>query len=577
MGIVFVLTLFGALMETIGVALIPVFVALLNSPGDVLAFLDARGFSSFTEGQTVRDLIFSASVGLASFFLLKNGFLIALAYVQTGFVADQHTKLARRLLTSYLHKPYTFHLNRNTAELLRNVNIEVVNIFLGVLIPGFVLVSEIMVVLMIGLLLAVVEPVSSLVAVFTVSATGLLYYRLIRVRLGEIGRAQQQHSAGMVKWVNQGLGGVKETKVLGRESFFIEAYRQHVVPYTRSSRLLQTANHIPRYLIESVAVVGVTAMVAAMVWGGREVEKVLPSLALFAIGMLRMMPSMNRIVASANSIRYHRAALDAVHTDLIEKAEAVQSSVAPTQPDAELSFVNRIELRSVSYRYPGATGDALRDISLVIPKGASVAFVGPSGAGKTTVADIILGLLTPTGGTVSVDGIDIQGCMPVWQSKIGYIPQSIYLSDDTIRRNVAFGLADERISDTDVWAALEAAQLSNLVSSLPHQLDTPVGERGIRISGGQRQRIGIARALYHRPDLLVMDEATAALDNRTEREITEALDRLRGEKTLVVIAHRLSTVQKCDTLFFMMDGRVMREGSYEDLLENCGEFQLMVG
>jgi ATP-binding cassette subfamily C protein len=316
---------------------------------------------------------------------------------------------------------------------------------------------------------------------------------------------------------------------------------------------------------------------ALLVAQDRPLEAIIPTLTLLAVAVVRLLPSFQKVTANVNALKWGEKALNVVYEDL-EKLDAWEREFLARQQNADtLTLEHTIEIEGLTYQYPGQEDHALRDVSLTIPKYASVGFVGPSGAGKTTIVDVLLGLLEPTAGRVLVDGEDIQERLPTWQRKIGYIPQSIYLTDDTVRRNAAFGMKEEEIEDEAVWRALEAAQLRELVESLPEGLDTMVGERGVRLSGGQRQRIGIARALYHNPEVLVMDEATSALDNQTERLFVEALEQLQGGHTLVVIAHRLSTVRNCDTLFMLDEGRLVAEGSYDELMARSEVFRRMAG
>jgi len=571
LGFVLALNVVGALAETIGVALIPAYVALLNAPKAARNFLAAHHGRWFVTG-TDSEMLVRATLTLALFFVVKNGYLLAMTYVQRRFIAGRQVNLSKRLLRTYLFSPYTFHLTRNTAELLRNINSEVNQVFSGVLLPLIALMTELLILVLVGVLLFSVDPLSSGVALALIAGATAAYYGTIRRRISRLGRHQQASGSELIKWVNQGLGGIKETKVLGRETFFLDAYGSNVTEWVRAGTMLQMFNEFPRYLIETIAMCGMAAAVVVMVAAGRDLQSILPRMSLFAVAALRLMPSMNRMVGAATYLRYHRHSVDVVHHDITN----TQTDERTTEGrDVELN--REIELRDVTYQYPSAQTPSVIHISLSIPRGASVGFVGASGAGKTTIIDVLLGLLRPTSGAVLVDGVDIEGGVRGWQRHVGYIPQTIYLSDDTLRRNIAFGLADSDIDDGSVRRAIADAQLDTLVRSLPLGLDTLVGERGVRISGGQRQRVGIARALYHNPEVLVMDEATAALDHRTEKEITDVLHELRGSKTMVVIAHRLSTVRRCDTLFVMAEGRLVDQGNYEDLVETSPIFQGMVG
>ena len=379
--------------------------------------------------------------------------------------------------------------------------------------------------------------------------------------------------------VNQGLGGFKDARILGREGFFLGSYKESSLFKAKASRYKKVISAMPRLVLETLAVTGMLSVTALFVAQGRDLAVVVPTLVLLGTAIVRLMPSFTRVASDFNALKWGERALNVVYVDLkeLEEEERARRKLYLDGESKPLPFEHAIEIDNLHYRYPNADEDALHGISLTIPRFASVGFVGPSGAGKTTIVDVILGLLTPTEGAVRVDGVDIQERLANWQRKIGYIPQHIYLTDDTVRRNVAFGQSDEEIDDADVWAALEAAQLSELIASFDKGLDVMVGERGVRLSGGQRQRIAIARALYHKPEVLVMDEATSALDNQTERHIVEALEQLQGSHTMIVIAHRLSTVQGCDTLFMLDEGRLVAAGTYDDLLIESDNFRQMAG
>lgn len=569
----FGLTAVGSAVETISVAALPAYVALLTAPDATMAMV--RKHLPALAGTPPDKIILGATIILGLFFLAKNGYLAAVAFVQRNTLAKVQHNVSVRLLASYLHSPYTFHLRRNSADLMRRIGPEISQLFLGVLVPLLVLLSESLVVLLIAVLLLAVEPISSVLAITVIGGTTFLFYRSIRKALASLGEVEKRHGSEMYKWVAQSLGGVKEAKVLGREQFFIEAYREHLVQFLRATRLQQVYGELPRLLIETVAMVGMMGIVLVMLLLGRPLHTVLPTLSLFAIAALRLMPSMNRIVNSAASVRYYTPAVVAIAADIAAAPVATPAPQPGTLSAPPIPLRDSIRLEHLTYRYEGALTDAIHDVTLEIPRGTSAAFVGSSGAGKTTLADIILGLLPPASGKVLIDGQDLPTVCRAWQKNVGYIPQTVYLSDDTLRRNVAFGVPDEEINEDDVWAALKAARLDDLAKDLPGQLGALVGERGVRLSGGQRQRIGIARALYHRPGVLVMDEATSALDQRTERDITDVLETFRGEKTIIVIAHRLSTVKRCDILFVMSDGRIVDSGTFEGLSAESETFQAL--
>ena len=575
--ILFGLTWLGALMDVVGVGAIPAFVGVISIPERLLEYEPVRYVYDTLGMTSATDMVAWAAVGLIVVFVVKNVYLTFLTYVTARYNSGRRVSISNRLFRAYLRSPYTFHLQRNTAELLRNTNGESGSIISGVLSPLMTMAQEILTLLFVFVLLVAVEPVVTLV-VFTVMGTiTYVFYRATRSKMSSLAKEAQRHRKLSVKAVNQGLGGFKDARVLGRENFFLDSYKQSTWFQAEADRYKSVVQALPKLFLETLSVAGMLGVSALLVAQGRPLDTIVPTLTLLGVAVVRLMPSFQKVSMSVNSLQWGQKALDAVYADLVEldAQEAKMRSLQQTK--APLSFEREIQFESVSYRYPGQEGEALCDVSLSIPKGTAVGFVGASGAGKTTIVDVLLGLLDPTEGRVLVDGEDIQGRMVRWQRKIGYIPQSIYLTDDTIRGNVAFGMDADEIDDDRVWAALEAAQLRDMVEGLPERLDTFVGERGVRISGGQRQRVGIARALYRNPEVLVMDEATSALDNQTERQFVEALESLQGSHTMIVIAHRLSTVRGCDRLFMLDQGALVAEGTYDELMARSDEFRHMAG
>jgi ABC-type multidrug transport system fused ATPase/permease subunit len=469
-------------------------------------------------------------------------------------------QLSQRLFASYLRRPYTFHLQYNSAQLIQNVINNVDWLTFDVILPGMMMLAELFVFLGLCSLLVANEPLGALIVVIALGATAWGFHRVTRARVLKWGEAYEYHQGMRIQHLQQSFGGIKEVKLLGRQAEFLERYRFHSKHSARARQLQSTLQQVPRLWLEWFAVTGLAILVVSMLVQGRALEAVVPTLGLFAAAALRLMPSVSRILGAAQSLRYGLPAIDRLHAELSVSLPEAASAQGPIAP-----FHTALEMNRIAYSYPGAAEPALKDVSLAIRRGESVGFVGASGSGKSTLMDILLGLLRPGAGEVLVDGVSIQANLRNWQNQIGYIPQSIFLTDDTLRRNVAFGLPDEQIDDAAVQRAIQAAQLEELVASLPDGLETIVGERGIRLSGGQRQRVGIARALYHGPGVLVMDEATSSLDNETEREVIEAVSRLRGGRTIVMIAHRLTTVAGCDRLYLLEAGKVKDQGSFEDL------------
>jgi ATP-binding cassette, subfamily B, bacterial PglK len=575
-ALLFMLMVVGALLEVIGVGAIPAFVGLISMPDRLLEYPVIARLYDTMGMESPQDLVLWGALGLIGVFVLKNLYLGFLAYIRARYSTNRQVSIANRLFQSYLHSGYTFHLQRNTAELLRNTNNEATGITGLVLLPLMSLLMEVMVLVFIFILLMAVEPFVTLITFGVLGAITVIFYRTTRRKIEELARSEQNYRKQAVQAVNQGLGGFKDARILGREAYFIRSYEESMTYMARAQRYKDVVSAMPRLFLETMAVIGMLGVAALLVFQERPLETIIPTLTLLGVAVVRLMPSFTRITGDITTLKWGERALAVVYDDVVElESEYLQRN---SQENAErVTFQDRIEVDHLTYSYPGAASEALRDVTLSIPRGASVGFVGRSGAGKTTIVDVILGLLTPTGGAIRVDGTDLQDRRAGWQRNIGYIPQHIYLTDDSIRRNVAFGIDDAEIDEAAVLHAIEAAQLSELVESLPEGLDTVVGERGIRLSGGQRQRIGIARALYHKPQVLVMDEATSALDTPTERHIVDALERLQGERTLIIIAHRLSTVRNCDILFMLEDGALIASGSYDELYETRADFRRMVG
>jgi len=557
--VLFLLMIIAAISETVGIGLIVPLVGILTKPQLIheqaaLSFL----YEFFNFKSSVSFIVF-AVICLLMVFVLKNLYLLFFNYIQMKVVLNQQVKLSRRMFKEYLTKPYTFHLQRNTAELLRNVNSEVSRVFNGIVVSGFQLLTEVLVTTFILILLLITAPAATITASILLGGSIYLFFKLFRKKISQIGEEQQKVSATMIKWVNQGLGASKEVKVSGKEAFFINSYTEQSQISANNNKYMGVLGLVPRLFVETLLVSIVLLTMLIIVFQDTDTTYLVSTMALFAMAAFRLMPSINRIVALITSIRYSQPALKVVYHDLFEEKEDLPSARNELYAiyKGKKTFNDSIELQNVTFRYPNQKEASVKDISLTIPIGKSVAFIGESGAGKTTLIDIMLGLFRPEKGRILVDGKNLEEQKEVWQQKIGYIPQSIYLSDDTIRRNIAFGMEDKQIDDQEIWRALEQAQLKEFAEKLPEKLDATVGERGVRLSGGQRQRVGIARALYHNPEILFMDEATSALDNETEKGIMQAIDGLRGEKTLIIIAHRLTTIENCDLVFKISKGKLV--------------------
>ena len=548
------LMLIGMVLETVGIGLVIPALALMTQSDLTVKYPLLAPWLKMLGHPSQERLIIVGMLILVGVYAIKALFLAFLAWRQSHFVSTLQANLSQRLFEGYMYQPYSFHLQRNSAQLIRNTTVQVSDI-IQVIQQGLILITEILVLFGISTLLLIVEPFGTILIVSTLGLAAWGFHHFTRRHLMRWGAARQQYEGLRIQHLQEGLGGIKDVKLLGREIDFLSQYRVQNVGSASVNQRQATLIALPRLLLEFLAVVGLAALIMVMISQGRRLEILLPMLGLFAAAAFRIMPSVNRMLNAFQNMRFYLPVIDSMHTEF-----KLLKATKPQQRGRPMPFRNELQLHEVSFQHLTAAVQSVSGISLRIACGTSMGFIGESGAGKSTLVDIILGLLTPVTGSVRIDGIDIQTNLRGWQDQIGYVPQSIFLTDDTLRRNVAFGLPANQIDDAAVWRAIRAAQLEQFVNDLPQGLETLVGERGIRLSGGQRQRIGIARALYHDPAVLVLDEATSSLDTTTEREVMSAVRALQGGKTIIIVAHRLSTVQHCDCLCRLEAGKVIASG-----------------
>ncbi|MEO5374468.1 MAG: ABC transporter ATP-binding protein/permease [Alphaproteobacteria bacterium] len=504
-------------------------------------------------------------------FLLKNIGAAVIARAQFRFVWSNRSRVASRLLRYYLFSPYTLHIQRNSSVLVRNISLSVQELFAGMVLPAVQLATEAAVVIVLVGLLVSVDPLSTLLAVVLIGAPAAATYMVIRRRLVGWGSEITTTNALVLRELAHSLGAVREIKVAGGEAVFALSFARIIARNSAVRERHQTVTAYPRLIVETLGVTVVLTWLLGLIASGRPPADMVATIGLFCIAAVRLMPSFSRIAGYAGNLRLGTATIDAIEAD-VRAAEALAAT--PVVAPSRLPFTRALRFENVRFRYPGREEDVLCGVDLTIPAGSSVAVVGASGAGKTTLVDMVLGLLEPAAGRILIDDQPMTGdTVRAWQERIGYIPQDVFLMDDTMAANIAFGkpLDPERLA-----RAVRLAQLDQVVAGLPHGVDTGVGERGVALSGGQRQRVGIARALYHDADVLIMDEATSALDGETEARITGAIETLRGTRTIIIITHRLSTVKNCDTIFLMARGRVAGSGTFADLAAHDREFQGMV-
>lgn len=577
-GILFAMMLAASLLALLGVGMIPVFVLAVINP-DYILQMPYLGDLLFTLNITsTQRLVVVGALFLLFTFAFKNGYMFYFDYVKTKYMLNRKVYIQNRLFQAYMNSPYLLFLSRNSSELIRNIDGETSRVMDGILQPAINIVLNAMITVLIVVALIYVEPLISGLGILLFGGGSYLFLRITKNKMSWYGSEALKHRHLKMKALMQGLGGFKDVKVLNREGFFLRVFDKQVKKILKYDLWNTILKSLPVHVIEMLALSGVLFIAVAMILQGRHADAIVPTIALFGAAVMRLKPSIFSLIESVNSLHYNTHSIDTILND-VQKLESYRK-LNPTvseKADREqrIEIKDHIELEDVSFRYPDSSDYAVENISLKIPKNHAVAFVGVSGAGKTTLADVILGLLEPQEGTICVDGENIYKDVQKWQHNIGYIPQSIYLLDDSIKRNICFGMDDKDIDTEQLQTVIETAQLSELIETLPHGVETLVGERGVRLSGGQRQRIGIARALYHNPQLIIMDEATSALDNITEKYVIDAIEKLKGEKTIIMIAHRLTTVQKCDTIYLMKGAGILASGSYQQLNETSKEFREM--
>lgn len=560
-GMLLVAVVIGSFLELLGVTIFMPFIEIIRDPATIHRTWYLRRIYELLHLTSDRSFMVALSLGIIAIYLVKNLYLVIEKSYIYRFSYNMQMKLSTRLLSTYMKEPYTFHLNKNIATLQRSLQ-EDTSKFMQVILYSLELVAELAVCFVIGVyLLFVSKSITIIVLGLMVVCVGsfLMFTKKYSRRLGQ---DNQEYQGKIFQWMNQALGGIKEIKILERESFFTDEYRRYYVKFAGGLRIARTISIIPKYVVEAVAITGLlVAVIVKLLFGEADMTYYVTQLGVFAVAAFRLMPSVGRINEHATNTLYALPSVDLVYHDLREIEEYIEKRDSEVREDWNLR--ESIEVRDVTYRYPDTEEPVIRHANLSIQKGKTVAFIGASGAGKTTMADIILGLLTPQEGVVMADGINVHEKPRTFHAQVGYIPQVIYLSDDTIRNNIAFGVKKSEIDENAVLQAMEKAQLAEFVHSLPYGLDTIVGDRGVRLSGGQRQRIGIARALYHDPEILVLDEATSALDNDTETAVMEAIENLQGVKTMIIIAHRLTTIRSVDEIYEVGDGNVTRKSKAE--------------
>ena len=551
--ILFVMLFAGSVLEFLGVSLVLPFVQLVMEPeGQSSSLFRLPG--AWFHLLTGRELLFVTGILLAAVYILKNSYLLLMKAAELRFIFNNRLELSGRLMRSYMEKPYTFHLEKNSSEVLESVTFEVNKLY-DLILYGMELVSDLLMIVMITAFLLWKDPLITLAVTVLLGVCSLIYFRFMHRRTEVYGRENQIYNSRMIQAVHQAVGGIKEIKLMAREDYFVRAYEENGRRYASSLKKSQFLQYLPKYLMETICVCAILGVVLLRLSLGAEIKALVPQLSVFAVAAFRLLPSVNQVNRLFHNILFLSPSIDRIYEDIL-RSDGDKEGCGHGKESSELLPAGRICFRDVSFGYEEGE-KILSHVDAEIPVGSSVGLVGSSGAGKTTLVDLLLGLLCPDSGGIFYGEQNIRDYRESWGRKLGYIPQNIYLADDTIRRNIAFGIPDTLIREDKVWEALRKAQLSEFVSGLEKGLDTRVGEAGVRLSGGQRQRIGIARALYQEPEILVLDEATSALDTETEAAVMEAVEHLRGRCTLFMIAHRTETLDGCDRVYRVEDHGVM--------------------
>jgi ATP-binding cassette subfamily C protein len=569
------LLLVVAILEIVSIAaIIPLISAALDGSG---TWAEALPWApQIQEDMDKKSLLYLFSLIFIGLFILKNIFILAVAYFINRFTLNNQARFQQLMFRLYAHRTYTFHLRRNTAELIRDLSQGIGSAFEGLRLT-MVLLMDILLAGAACLALLVVEPQITVIISLAMVAFGFLIYKVLSPLLQRWGAEAYEIEARVIRSVNQIFGAIKEIRVLNNQAYFCRGFAGETNAYAKAITFSVTANQAPRFLIEVFVIAGFLFALILLFELRGTLEGIFTTLGLFGMAALRLMPSINRILSGVNLVRLHTKLVESIYTDYQDGLNDLNAAESETG-DPAMTFENNITFKDVSYNYDTDPQEkpVLSHVDFKIFKGQSIGVVGPSGAGKTTLIDIFLGLLRPVQGEILIDGVSTLSNPSDWQKRLGYVPQHIYLIDDTVRRNIAFGIDDADIDDNRLYTVIRMAHLETVVSELPLGLDTVLGEQGARLSGGQRQRIGIARALYRDPEVIVFDEATSALDSEAEHEISTAIQGLAQDKTLIIIAHRLSTVRLCDKLIFMDKGRITDMGTFEELMDRNAGFQRMV-
>lgn len=575
--LIFIASLATAFAQAFGVASIFPFINVVMSPDIVqqnkwLSLIYSK--LRFTE---INSFIFFLGIAVLLIVIASSIISAITTWGKSRFVLGKNHTLSRRLLNVYLSQPYEFFLQKNTNELAKNILSEINQLTSQLLIALFdIIINGLMVVVIIAMLF-VVDVAVTIGAIIFLGGSYVLINYFVKNKLRKTGRERLEANKGRFRMANEALSSIKTTKVMGIESFFLKNYSYHSSKFAKLNVFAHIIGEVPRYFLEAIAFGGIVFFVLFMISKGVKVVDFVPLLSLYAFAAYRTMPALNRLFNAVTRVYYNTAIVDKIYEDMIEVGLPKQPEPIIYDNESKLIFKKEIKLQDIRFYYEDSSYNVINKLNLTIPKNSIVGFVGATGCGKTTLVDIILGLLIPQSGQILVDNIPINDKnIKAWQRKIGYVPQEIYLSDDSVKKNIAFGLEEKNINNEQVKFAARLAALDDFVENqLPKKYNTIIGERGVRLSGGQRQRIGLARALYRNPEILILDEATSSLDGSTEEAVLKAIHQAAEQRTVIMIAHRLSTLKDCNIIYILEEGKIIGQGTYQELINKNKRFREM--
>lgn len=557
LGLLF-LMIIGMILETASIGLIFPILAVLTQDPNILNHELALWLESAFGLKSREDFVVFCAICILVLYVVKIAFMSLLAWIQASFIFGVHASVTQRLFRGYLARSYEYHLGKNSSEIIRNLTTEA-SMLASVIQSTLVLLTEIIVVLGLTTLMFLYEPIGTLVSVGVLISSALCFQLITRSHVREWGLRRQLNEGLRIKQIQEGLGAIKEIKLGFLEQHFSDGYVKVSNAWAKASRNYAAMQQLPRHWMEMFALLGFAGLVLVLINQGKTMIEIIPTVGLFAAAAFRIMPSANRMLVAFQSLRYASSVIRVLHDEMLaspELSKYIRETADDTKQDNK-----RITIDGLGYRYPGVSESSLSNISLRIEPGESLGIMGESGAGKSTFVNVLLGLLSDYDGEIKFGSQDTRSSIHEWRKKVGYVPQQIFLIDDSVLRNVALGIPDDEIDIDAVERAISDAQLNQFVEDLPDGLQTVLGESGARLSGGQSQRIGIARALYHDPDVLIFDEATSALDSKTEVAVMSAINKLKGSKTLIIIAHRTSTLADCDVVYRLENGRLFESAA----------------